>query len=101
MIEKGPIKNIIPSILPPVLFNPLSRLFDPFGKLSEFFFYARVIIAVILVLYVHKVLNTGSKVTVIIGAIIFLVFFTDFWIFGSMQIIALTIIAVLLLKFLD
>ncbi len=75
----------------------LLRIFDPFSKLSDFLFYAKIIIALILILYVRKVLKLGTKLTLLTGALIFLVFFTDLWIFGSLEVIAITIIAFLVI----
>ncbi|MFW5902414.1 MAG: hypothetical protein ACOCTT_00830 [archaeon] len=87
--------------------NTLGTLFfmpDPLSRMSEFLFYAKIIIALILILYTRKVLKLGSKATLITAALVLLVFFTDFWIFGTIEAIAVTIIAFLIigiLGFLD
>jgi len=91
------IKNL--GIIGTLFFMP-----SPLDKLSDFLFYAKIIIILILILYARKVLKLGTKTTLIVGALIALVFFTDFWIFGTIEAIAITIIAFLvigILGFLD
>jgi len=80
----------------PAIFD-LSRVFDPFEPLLEFFFYTKIVIALILILYTHSVLNLSGLSTLIVGAIVFLVFFTDFWIFGTTRAVFLTIIGFLII----
>lgn len=84
-------------------FNPLQDIFGRlpwFGgymdQLATFIFLAKIIIFLILVMYAHKVLGLGNKTTFLVGALVFMVFFTDFWIFGSLIAIGLTIIAFLI-----
>ncbi len=84
----------------------ITRIFSrgPFGQIAEFLELAKIIIALILILYTRKVLKLSTKATMLVGAFVILVFFTDFWIFGSMRVIALTVIGFLvvgILGFLD
>lgn len=76
------------------------RLFGLTGyskNLATFVFYAKIIVMLILVLYAKKVLGLGTRGTLIAAAILFLAFFTNFWIFGSLFIVVLVIIAFLLI----
>lgn len=65
--------------------------------LNTFVFLAKVIILLILVLYAHKVLNLGRNTTLLLGVLVFLVFFSNFWIFGTLWAVAITVIAFLLI----
>lgn len=88
-------------------FLPLGFLQDTVGKmfgfnrytsqLPTFILLSKVIILLILVLYAHKVLELHRNATIVAAALVFLVFFTDIWIFGTLWAIGLTIIAFLLI----
>ncbi len=67
------------------------------NQIATFILLAKVIILLVLVMYAHKVLELHRNTTIIAAALVFLVFFTDIWIFGTIWAVALTIIAFLLI----
>ncbi len=67
------------------------------SQLSTFILLAKIIVLLVLVMYTHKVLELDKNSTIIAAALVFLVFFTDIWIFGTLWAVGLTIIAFLLI----
>lgn len=72
---------------------------ETMGQASTFLFALQIIVFLIISLYIHSVLGLWSDplATLAIMILLFLVFFTDFWIFGTFWVTLLAIITVLMI----